>query len=87
MCLRGMQPLGVSPCVNMDIWQQRLNGSPSIMRRDTALALIDPDAYAIAETSCDGNPSAIAEELEVTKQVIEDWRNLLHDGMLPPPRR
>ena len=53
----------------------------------TVLAQIDPDAYAIAETSCDGNPSAIAEELEVTKQVIEDWRDLLHDGMLPFSRR
>ena len=43
--------------------------------------------YATAENVCDGDPSAIAEELEVTKQVLEDWRDLLHDGMLPPPRR
>ena len=56
-------------------------------RRDTALALIDPVDYATAESVCDGDPSAIAEELEVTKQVLEDWRDLLHDGMLPPPRR
>lgn len=51
-------------------------------RRDTALALIDPVDYATAENVCDGDPSAIADELEVTKQVIDDWQNLLHDGMM-----
>ena len=56
-------------------------------RRDTALALIDPVDYATAENVCDGDPSAIAEELEVTKQVLEDFRNMLHDGMLPFSRR
>ncbi len=56
-------------------------------RRDTAIALIDPVDYATAENVCDGDPSAIAEELEVTKQVLEDFRNMLHDGMLPFSRR
>ena len=55
-------------------------------RRDTALALIDPVDYATAENVCDGDPSAIAEELEVTKQVLEDWRTMLHDGLLPAAR-
>lgn len=55
-------------------------------RRDTALALIDPVDYATAENVCDGDPSAIAEELEVTKQVLEDWRTMLHDGLLPSAR-
>ena len=55
-------------------------------RRDTALALIDPVDYATAESVCDGDPSAIAEELEVTKQVLEDWRTMLHDGLLPSAR-
>ena len=55
-------------------------------RRDTALALIDPLDYATAENVCDGDPSAIAEELEITKQVLDDFQNLLHDGMLSAVR-
>ncbi|WP_288270173.1 ImmA/IrrE family metallo-endopeptidase [uncultured Bifidobacterium sp.] len=46
-------------------------------RRETALTLIDPAEYALAERTYDGNPWAIADELDVTMQVIRDYRSVL----------
>lgn len=50
-------------------------------RRETALLLIDPVKYAEAETLCDGDAYRIACELDVTLQVVEDYRGLLHDTL------
>ena len=50
-------------------------------RRETAMRLIRPDAYADAETLCEGHAAGIAEELEVTRQVLDDYRTLLHDSL------
>ena len=36
-------------------------------------------AYADAETLCEGHAAGIAEELEVTRQVLDDYRQILHD--------
>ncbi|RSX52989.1 hypothetical protein D2E24_1660 [Bifidobacterium samirii] len=49
-------------------------------RRETALQLIDPRAYASAEIVYEGDVWWIAAELDVTVQVVEDYRLLLHDG-------
>ena len=46
-------------------------------RRETALTLIDQDEYELAERTYDGNPWAIADELDVTMQVIRDYRSVL----------
>ena len=51
-------------------------------RRETALRLINPVEYASAEAICDGDAYRIACELDVTLQVVEDYRRLLHD-MIP----
>lgn len=51
-------------------------------RRETALALVSPVEYALAEQLYDGEPEPIAQELDVTRQVIEDYRLMLHDGIL-----
>lgn len=51
-------------------------------RRETALRLIDPIEYASAEAICEGDAYRIACELDVTLQVVEDYRRLLHD-MIP----
>ena len=48
-------------------------------RRETAMRLIRPDAYADAETLCEGHAAGMAEELEVTRQVLDDYRRILHD--------
>ena len=48
-------------------------------RRETAMRLIRPTEYAAAEVLHDGHPAGIAEELEVTKQVLDDYRRILHD--------
>lgn len=48
-------------------------------RRETAMRLIRADAYADAETLCEGHAAGIAEELEVTRQVLDDYRRILHD--------
>lgn len=48
-------------------------------RRETALKLIDPLEYRIAETMYEGDPYQIACELDVTLRVIQDYRALL-DG-------
>lgn len=59
----------------------------SLTRRQTAKRLITMSDYATAEDMCDGSPWHMAAELGVTVEVLEDFRHMLHDGMLPPPRR
>lgn len=49
-------------------------------RRETALALISPVDYGIAETVYEGNTWMMAVELGVTVQVLSDYRQLLYDS-------
>ena len=49
-------------------------------RKHTALLLVDGDEYARAEEACDGNPYLMACELDVTVQVVDDYRRILHDN-------
>lgn len=49
-------------------------------RRETALALISPVDYGIAEQVYEGNAWPMAVELGVTVQVLMDYRQLLHDS-------
>lgn len=51
-------------------------------RRETAMRLITPAAYASAEILYDGEPFKIADELDVTPEAIQDYRSMLHD-MIP----
>lgn len=51
-------------------------------RRETALTLVDPAEYALAERMYEGNPWAIADELDVTMQVIRDYRAVLSGGRI-----
>ena len=53
-------------------------------RRETALTLVSPIEYALAEQLYDGKPEPIAQELNVTRQVIEDYRMMLHESMPIP---
>lgn len=55
-------------------------------RRQTALRLIDPVEYAGAEALCEGDAYRIACELDVTLQVVEDYRLLLEDSLVLPDR-
>ena len=48
---------------------------------DTAILLINPAEYALAERMYDGNPYQIAAELNVTIQIIQDYRQWLHDNV------
>ena len=48
-------------------------------RMETAGLLIDPAEYALAERMYEGNAWLIAEELNVTVQIIDDYRTMLHD--------
>lgn len=50
-------------------------------RRETALRLVDPAEYAVAERIFGGDSYLIACELNVTVQVIEDYKQLLHDSV------
>ena len=49
-------------------------------RRETALALISPVDYGMAETVYEGNTWMMAVELGVTIQVLNDDRQLLYDS-------
>ncbi|MDY4677620.1 MAG: hypothetical protein SO360_01970 [Bifidobacterium tsurumiense] len=49
-------------------------------RRETALWLIDPDAYAAAEAMYGGLPQCIANELDVTLAVVRDFQETLRDS-------
>ena len=46
-------------------------------RRETALALISPVEYQLAEATYDGEAYSIAVELGVTLQVLRDYQSLL----------
>lgn len=48
-------------------------------RRETAMLLINPVEYALAERMYDGEPHQMASELNVTVQVIEDYRQILSE--------
>lgn len=49
-------------------------------RRETALALISPVDYGMAETVYEGNTWMMAVELGVTIQMLNDYRQLLYDS-------
>ncbi len=49
-------------------------------RRETALALISPVDYGMAEEVYEGNTWMMAVELGVTIQVLTDYRRLLYDS-------
>ena len=50
-------------------------------RRETAMLLINPAEYALAERMYDGEPHQMAAELNVTIQIIQDYRQWLHDNV------
>ena len=54
-------------------------------RLETARRLISPVEYATAETIWDGKPGLIAGELNVTQEIVEDYRSMLRD-MIPHER-
>lgn len=60
-----------------DIKQERL------VRRETAIFLINPVECAIAETAYEGDEFNMSAELDVTVQVLEDYRQLLRDSNSP----
>lgn len=49
-------------------------------RRETALTLISPVDYGMAEEVYEGNTWMMAVELSVTIQVLSDYRQLLYDS-------
>lgn len=49
-------------------------------RRESVLRLINPTEYAIAEQMYEGDSFLIAQALDVTVQVVEDYKELLHNG-------
>ena len=51
-------------------------------RRETAMLLINSAEYALAERMYDGNPYQRAAELNVTVQVVEDYKDWLHDSVV-----
>ena len=54
----------------------------------TARLLIDEDDYRKAEAMYDGDPWLMAEELNVTPQVVRDYQECLHDfAVITPERR
>ena len=52
-------------------------------RRETALRLIDPQEYANAEETYEACPYKIADELGVTVNIVNDYREIL-EGMAEP---
>lgn len=54
---------------------------PDFARRETALRLINPTEYAIAERMYEGDSFLIAQALDVTVQVVEDYKEMLHDSV------
>lgn len=50
-------------------------------RRETALTLISPSEFAMAERMWDGDTWHMAAELDVTMQVLTDYRQILKDGL------
>lgn len=49
-------------------------------RMTTARLLIDEDDYRVAEAMYDGDPWLMAEELNVTPQIVMDYQERLHDN-------
>ncbi len=45
------------------------------------MLLINPAEYALAERMYDGEPHQMAAELNVTIQIIQDYRQWLHDNV------
>ncbi|WLT10078.1 hypothetical protein [Bifidobacterium asteroides] len=56
-------------------------------RRETALKLVNPLEYQTAEAMYEGDPYQIACELDVTLQIIQDYRILLNEQLTHAPRR
>lgn len=50
-------------------------------RRETALTLISPVEFAMAEEVYGENAWMMATELDVTMQVLTDYRQILKDGL------
>lgn len=50
-------------------------------RKETAMFLIDKADYVLAECQYDAEPYLIACDLDVTLEVVEDYRRLLESGM------
>ena len=50
-------------------------------RMTTARLLIDEDDYRKAEAMYDGDPWLMAEELNVTPQIVRDYQEWLHDSV------
>lgn len=46
-------------------------------RRESALFLVEPMRYGLLEQMYDGNSWNIAQELEVTQQVLGDFRQVM----------
>ena len=57
-----------------------LNQRQRRCRRETALTLISPVDYGMAEEVYEGNTWMMAVELSVTIQVLSDYRQLLYDS-------
>ena len=54
-----------------------------LVRRETAIFLINPVECAIAETAYEGDEFNMSADLDVTVQVLEDYRRMLRDGGSP----
>lgn len=52
-----------------------------LTRKETALALINPVEYMHAEELYEGEPYAMAQELRITVNVLQDYRHWLHDNI------
>ena len=48
-------------------------------RYETALRLINPAEYATVEQIYEGEQFHMADELDVTPEIIDDYRHILHD--------
>lgn len=55
-------------------------------RRETARLLVDDDEYRTAEMMYDGDLCAMAMELDVTRQVIGDYRSLVLEALVTSRR-
>ena len=56
-------------------------------RRETALKLVNPLQYQTAKAMYEGDPYQIACELDVTLQIIQDYRILLDEQLTHAPLR
>ena len=52
-----------------------------LTRKEAALALINPVEYMHAEELYEGEPYAMAQELRITVNVLQDYRHWLHDNI------